>query len=353
MAFSRPSLPQLVSRAAADLGAALAGVDAMLRRANVAVLARLHAAAVSGLYGYLDWIYRQAWPDSADEEHLRRHAAIWLATPQLPATAASGPAVFRGLAGASLPAGTLWRRADGVQYSLRAEVTVSPAGVVGLVDALEPGVGGDADPGTALTLVTPVAGVNSTAVVDSAGLTGGAEAESRDGTFQRLRLRLQDPPQGGSRTDYRRWALDQPGVTRAWVFPQELGAGTVTVRFCMDLTYSDGIPAGGDVAAVQAALDELRNVTSDLHVMAPIAQPVNFTIDGLTPSDATTKAAIQTALAEVILLEGAPGGTLLWSHLEQAIANAAGEYDHHLASPSADVVSATGYLPVMGTITWT
>jgi uncharacterized phage protein gp47/JayE len=352
MPFSRPSLSQLANRIAADIGAALPGLDATLRRSNATVLARIHAAATSGLYAFLDWIYRQAWPDTQDAEHLRRMASIWLAVPQLPATAASGPVLFSGTTGAVLPAGTLIQRADGVQYRVRADVTVSPSGVAGTVDAVAAGVNGDADPGTAVTLVSPVAGVNSAGTVDSAGLTGGADAETTAGTLQRLKLRLQDPPQGGNSADYRRWALEVPGVTRVWPEPLALGAGTVVVYFAMDLAYSDGIPEAGDVLTVQNAIDVVRPVTAEVTVAAPVADPVDFTITALTPSDAATKAAIATALAEVILLEGEPGGTLLWSHLEQAISNAQGETDHRLTTPSANVTSTAGHLPTMGTITW-
>ena len=52
MPFARPSLADLIARAAADIEAGLPGADARLRRSNLAVLGRMHAAdgaAVRGL----------------------------------------------------------------------------------------------------------------------------------------------------------------------------------------------------------------------------------------------------------------------------------------------------------------
>ena len=65
--------------------------------------------------------------------------------------------------------------------------------------------------------------------------------------------RIRQPSHGGASFDYVKWALETPGMaaggaTRAWVFPQELGIGTVTVRFVMDDKPSTIIPYAADVA---------------------------------------------------------------------------------------------------------
>ncbi len=88
-------------------------------------------------------------------------------------------------------------------------------------------------------------------------------------------------------------------------------------------------------------------------VVAPIAVPLNFTISGLNPSNQTVKDAIAAELADLLAREAAPGGTILISHIREAISVAAGEYDHVLTSPSANVTHTTGQIAVMGTITWT
>ena len=102
--------------------------------------------------------------------------------------------------------------------------------------------------------------------------------------------RIQQPPHGGASYDYTTWALEVSGVTRAWVYPQELGLGTVTVRFVRDFDATP-IPYAGEVAAVQAYIDARRPVTALVTVVAPAAVPINFQIQGLTPSNATVQAA--------------------------------------------------------------
>ena len=94
-----------------------------------------------------------------------------------------------------------------------------------------------------------------------------------------------------------------------------------------------------------------RPVTADVTVFAPTAVPMNFTIE-LTPSDATTKAAVIAELEDLILREAEPGGTILLSHINEAISLAAGETDHILTVPSADVTVTTTQISTMGTVTW-
>jgi uncharacterized phage protein gp47/JayE len=81
----------------------------------------------------------------------------------------------------------------------------------------------------------------------------GSDEESTDELRARLLARLQNPPHGGNATDYEAWAKEVSGVTRAWSYPLELGAGTVTVRFVRDDDASP-IPDAGEVAAVQLTL---------------------------------------------------------------------------------------------------
>lgn len=195
-------------------------------------------------------------------------------------------------------------------------------------------------------------GVQSTA---TAGLlSGGADVETDDALRARLLARIQQPPHGGASYDYTAWALEVPGVTRAWVYPAELGLGTVTLRFVRD---NDGtgtaiIPDAGEVAAVQAYIDARRPVTAQLTVVAPAAVPLNFTIQGLVPATLTVQAAVQAELADLLLREAVPGGIILLSHIRAAISAAAGETDYVLTAPLSNVTNSTGNMSTMGSITW-
>ncbi|MEI7000453.1 baseplate J/gp47 family protein, partial [Klebsiella pneumoniae] len=61
-------------------------------------------------------------------------------------------------------------------------------------------------------------------------------------------LAYQNPLQGGSDADYKKWALAVSGVTRAWVKRRIMGAGTVGVYIMCDGsdTTNNGFPVGTD-----------------------------------------------------------------------------------------------------------
>lgn len=86
-------------------------------------------------------------------------------------------------------------------------------------------------------------------------------------------------------------------------------------------------------------------------VVAPALEPVDIVLT-VTPDTAAVRAAVEAKLAETIRAEAAPGQTLLRTHLSAAISAAAGEIDHVLTQPAANVAMASGELAVLGTITW-
>ncbi|RYE88861.1 MAG: baseplate J protein, partial [Oxalobacteraceae bacterium] len=57
-------------------------------------------------------------------------------------------------------------------------------------------------------------------------------------------------------------------------------------------------------------------------------------------------------LRDLLVREAAPGKTLLLSHIREAVSTAAGETDHVLVSPAANVVPPTGHMPTFGSIAW-
>lgn len=348
MPFARPTLKTLIDRAIADIDARLPGADARLPMSNLNVLAHTHGAGVHGLYGYLEWLARQLMIDTAEVEHLDRWSSIW-GVDRVPAAAATGSVTFTGTTGVVVPAGTALARTDGVQYLTTAEVTlVAGTATAGVVAAVA-GATGNLTGGT-LSLVTPIAGVDASAQVTVAGLTSGADIETDDDLRARLLSRIQAPPHGGAQHDYVAWALEVAGVTRAWVYPGELGLGTVTVRFVRDDDASP-IPDAGEVAAVQAYIDSVRPVTAQVTVAAPVAVPLNFTID-IVPDTAAIRAAIEAELRDLLRRESDPGATILLSHIREAISLATGENDNILTAPAANVAHTTGQMATFGAITW-
>jgi uncharacterized phage protein gp47/JayE len=355
MPFARPSLTTLIERAVTDIESHLPGADARLCRSNLNVLARVSAASAHGLYGYLDYLARQILPDTAEAEILERHASIWLDTGRLPAAAAYGQVTVSGAEGVVVAAGTVFKRADGARFVAVLEATISDGAATLAVAAAQSGQSGNTPAGLVLRLDSPIAGVNSQAVVTVGAISGGADVESDESLRARLLERIRQPPMGGAAHDYVTWAREVPGVTRAWVSPLQMGDGTVVLRFVRD-NDDDMIPDADEVAAVQAWIDARRPVTAHLFVVAPVPVPIHFDLE-LVPATQPIKAAVEAGLRDLLLREAAPEdgageGRILVSHLREAISTAAGEHDHTLFSPAGNVTLAIGQMAVFGSITW-
>lgn len=345
--FSRPSLADIIQRVRNDVLSRLS-TDDVLRRADAEVYARVMGGVAHGLYGFIEWLADQVIYDTAELEYLERWCSIWGITRKV-AAAATGSVTFAVQAGSVIPSGTLLQALDGVQYQTTADATITAPTATAPVAAVVAAAAGNRTTGQSLSLVSPVVGVQTTATAGE--LSGGADIETDDALRARLLARIQQPPQGGASYDYTTWALEVSGVTRAWVYPAELGLGTVTVRFVRDLDATP-IPDAGEVAAVQAYIDARRPVTAQVTVVAPASVPINFQIQGLTPNNATVQAAVQAELQDLLLREAVPGGTMLLSHIRAAISAAAGETDYVLVAPAANVTNTTGNMSTMGTITW-
>ncbi len=349
MSFQRPTLSELIERTFADLTSRLQIPGALLRRSVVGVLSRVLAGASHMLHGHLDYIAREAIPDTA-VDNLPRWASIW-GIARKDAEFATGNALFESsVAGITVAEGTQLRRADDAEYVTTADAVLGIGTTSVPIVAVVAGAAGNADPGTTLSLVFPIPSVEGSVSVDSAGLTNGSDIEDDDSLRARLLFRIQQPPHGGNRSDYEQWALEVPGVTRAWVYPLHMGAGTVGVTFVRDDDPSI-IPDAVEVEAVQEHIDEVRPVTAQVTVFAPIAEPVDYTIT-VQPNTAAVKAAIEAELRDFHAREAEPGGTLYLSRINEAISVASGEFRHTLIAPASDVVRAAGRIATFGGITW-
>jgi uncharacterized phage protein gp47/JayE len=334
----------------ADLAGRL-GLSGLLPRSVLLALAYVVAGAVHLLYGYLDWLSRQQFPQTSDLDGLLQWADL-RGVVRIPAQFATGTATFTGQVGTTFGPNVQLQRADGAVFRTRAPATVGSDGTVSTtVQAKVAGASSNSVSGTMLTLSSSIPGVSPSATIDPAGLAGGSDAESDDALRARVLEAWREPARGGSADDWIAWTREVAGVVGAWVYPQTPQVGAVTVTFTVDDASGGPIPNDAQVAAVLAHLQVNRPVTAQLFVFAPVALPVDVALH-VDPSDAPTQAAVEAALEDLFKREAAPGGTILLSHLQEAISLADGEHDHVLSSPSADVVAPFGRLPVLGTVSF-
>ncbi len=344
MPFETPSLPVLIKRTQSDLA------SDSLRQSDAQVLARTLGGAAFGLYGYLDWIAQQVLPDKADEPTLERIAALRLNQPRKAAQSARGSVSFTATAGAVLDVDTLLQSSDGRTYKVTAARTTSNGLNSTTIAALDAGALGNADAGMTLIPVQPIQGIGGVFTVLAPGLTGGLARESVESLRSRVIRSYRIIPHGGSAQDYETWALECPGITRAWCRGSYLGPGTVGL-FVMRDDDPQPVPDATQLALVQAYIEPLRPVTAELQVLAPVQLPVTYRLR-LTPDTSAVRAAVEAQLRDLHNREAGLGETLLLTHIAEAISSATGESDHKLVAPAADVTAASNQLLTFGGCVW-
>lgn len=348
--FNIPTQQTLITRIVNDI-LARRGADALLRRSDDAVYGRVNAGAFYALYGMLKNLSKEVNVTTAVLT-LDEKAGFWLSDdPRRQATAASGPITVTGTPGEMLAASTQFvSMTTGKIYAVKTDTVISGMEQTVLVEAVDAGKTGNLAAGEVLTIATPVGTIGATAI--SGGILGETDRESDDSLRARILDRIRQPPGGGDTADYIRWAKQVPGVTRVWVYPGEMGSGSVTLRFMRD-GDPDPIPNATEVEKVYEHVREVCPVTvqENLYVVAPLKNAVDLTIR-IMPDTDEVKAAITASVADFFARESEPGGRLYKSRLDEAISIAAGEFDHTLLSPTADVVARKGHINMLGNITW-
>lgn len=352
MAFTIPALEETREDIRADIETWLPGTQARTRRTALGVIAFAQAGGINGLHAHLDYLQRNFLPDEQADapgvERWARRYGLWYR----PATLASGPVTVTGSIGTTLPAGTALQYTQDQVYVTTSELVLVGASGAVEVEAQAAGQVGNLAAGTRISLVSPVAGISSVAIVAAGGITGGADDENLDGLRQRVFRRMSEPPKGGSLADYETWALEaHASVTRAWASEHEQGAGSVTVRLACD-NNPDPIPGTAVVDACKAYIDQRRPAgRRSVYVVPPVAKAVAYRVR-LVPNTAQVKAAVEAELRDLHRRDAEPGGGLLISRIREAVSIAAGESDNTVLAPTANVTTATGELAVFGSIEW-
>lgn len=336
MAFAVPTFEQIRDRFLQAL-VNLRPEAAIGRDSDNFVRASAIAAVMESMYAHQAWGFRQAFPDLADPDYMEKMANLRGLTRKA-AIAAAGTIRFTGTAGTNVPAGQLVYTAQGAYFGTDVAQLVGGGGTVDIpAVATIPGAGSNLSAATPATVSSPPAGIGASATI--LAMAGGTDVESDDALLARLLLLLSEEAQGGNATDYRRWALEVAGITRAYVFDVRRGAGTLDVVPLTD----DGLPSTIQLDAVQAIIDARRPVGMRSRygamAMAPSAVPVSVACT-LTFASGATLVDLSDELEEAVnsVFRGlGPGETLLRNKLITAVMNVPGVTDVTLVAPAANV----------------
>lgn len=296
------------------------------------VRASATASAIEGLYQHQAWLARQIFPDTADEDLLLQHAALRGLYPKA-ATPAEGRVRLAGTVGTAFAAGIVLKRSDGHSLQTLAAGVIGSGGSAEVAArAVLPGVAGNTAADTPLVLVTTPAGLDSRATALALG--GGTDTESAASLLARLLDVLRRPPAGGNRWDFRRWALEVPGVAAAFCYPLRRGPGTVDVL----VTADAGLPSASTLAAVQAYIEARRPAgMQDVKVLAPVIRTVNFRVALRVAGQlADYQATVQQQLAGW-MAQLAPADDVIKSQAEALISTIPGVIDRAVLEPATNI----------------
>lgn len=313
------------------------------------------ASAVEGLYDHQSWIARQIFPDTSDSEFLEVHARL-RGIVRKPATRATGHVIISGLSGSVVPLGTQIKDAQGALYVTTQHVVLTSETAshgeqlqvmqVVACQAQKPGLIPSCQDVLA-KLVAPPIGVDTNVLLT---ISGGSNVETDASLLARLLDYMRDPPGGGTALDYKRWAMDVPGVSKAYVYPLRRGIGTVDIV----ITGENGTPSTEVITMVQSHIDTMRPVTArSAVVFAATPFIVNMEV-GLALSGSET---LQTILPVVkdalqhVYNDYEPGSGVVLSHLIAALTSVPGVSDAVIISPESNIAANPVKIPILGEVT--
>lgn len=358
MPLDRPTRAALAARIAADLEDEWDGASAS--EPDMAALVESETDLAHGAYGYAEEVLNDLVPSSASLAGLQRWGRV-LALPQKPASAAAGSVSGEGNPGATLSVGALLVSAAGGVYEAAADAVADGDGDVALtVRATSLGTEANLGAGATLTLVSPTYGIGDAFTVEAPGIVG-ADEEGVEAYRARVIDVFRNPPQGGALHDYRRWALQVPGVARAWALPADVvGLGAVAVYIVT--AESDPTPTDALIEQVAAFIATRARGGATVTVSAPAIQEVDVLVfvngideadeaaveDRIDASTAAVFAEAPAALDPMPALDyGVPDvGVRFYRSRVQAAAGDAAGVTINVSSPGADVAPATTGLTV-------
>lgn len=352
-AYTRPTLEQIHDRVVGDISGRTEG-SAYIRASVERVLADVKAGLAHGMHGHLEWTILQISPLTCDIEGLVRWGAVLKksdgsALTRNAATQATRYVTFTGSGTPTLADDTELVDAAGNGWTVTTGATMAGGTVTVLATADDAGTAGNLDAGATLSLLSPIAGIDTDGTVEATEATDGADLEEVEAYRTRILDNLRNPPSGGGPGDYVAWAKEVSGVTRAWEYGNRMGVGTVSVTFARDGDPSP-IPSAGEVAAVQAYIDARRPLDMRaVYVTAPVEKAVNMTI-ALVPNTAAVQLAVTAELQELFAANEHEEDMVL-SNIDEAISTAEGEASHEITAISS-LVAGDWELLTLGVITW-
>jgi len=294
-----PKISVIRDQIISDIETTIGQTIPISQKAFFRVLATAIAGALNLIYRFGLSIFNQIFPQTAEGSYLTLLAAKRGIT-RIASQAAELTADATGTPASVIIDGTLWQY-SGVAYKQDGDTTLDAYGVgeVYLI-AQETGEKTNIQTGLKINLITPILGIDSEATITGIVITGN-DAESDDNLRIRLMQDYANQPQGGAIPDFVGWALDIPGIVKAWAWNN--GAGTGLIYPLVAITGDDRIPDAAKLTEVETYVnDPVRRPLGTTAITAEAMTERLFTIDVTTinPDTTTNRNLLETAFTEFL-----------------------------------------------------
>lgn len=349
MDFIRPSLKEICSRVQSDVASRANIALPMQKTSIVSALSYALSGAVHLLYGNIDRLSVQLFPDTATGAGLDRWASI-LGTKRRGKVSASGVVRFEGKVGAIVPKETKITTPAGVAFSTTEDLMFTD-GTYGFTRcvALIPGSSGNTSAGVALIATTPIKDVAQRAVVLEGGLQGGFNEEGDDELRSRLLSRLRYPSEGGAAQDYTNWAQEISGVGPVWVSPGDQLFLTSITFLTSDIDHP--IPSESMRSQVEQHLLKRKPLGSLISVYVCTPVKIQLSIE-LPEAFGSYRSVIETRLKLFFLRSAQPGITVSLYSIAEVISETIKTKSFRILKPELDQKVQKGQIAVLEGITW-
>jgi uncharacterized phage protein gp47/JayE len=368
MPFQRDTLRIISTRIKNDIKSRVKGSTTFLRRSVLIDMSKSYAGEIHLQYGKLADDANQLFITTADTTFLEQLGAEY-GVFRKKAENATGSGVVTGTNGKLISAGTELQSGANKVYLVDSDVTISGGTAIVDFTAEEAGADSNDDPAIELTFVSPIPGVSTIVTVDSVGITGGINEETDDSYRARILTRKRQAPHGGAAFDYVNWALEVPGVTRAWSFPEYLGYGTIALGFVKDVTdpitgiVTTNFPNESEIEEVRSYIESHIDPVTGGTIGRPITTKYGLimlelgpkTVDiivNISPDTQAVRDSITQNSQDLFLIEGSPQDTIYISQIRGAISAAIDEDWHELIYPTQDITTTATELHILGDITF-
>ncbi len=348
MPYKRPTLKELIETIEKDLYARFNNETRPNMFSVIKVLARVIAGACYLLYGFVEWTMRQMFPDKAEGANFERWPKMFNVQRKKPEYS-RGTAIFTGEDGAKIKLYSKIQTQNNFIFQTIKEVEIKNKKAEVEIFAMATGKEGNLEPGTILSLISPISSVDSVVTLGSIGTHSGADLESIESWRERFLFRLRNPPCAGNQADYEAWALEIPGITRAWCYPRYPKKGSVGLTFVRD-NDEKTIPNSEQIEIVRSIINTKMPVTAELFIFPLVPLVINFVIQ-LQNNNNINRNKVKETLKNLIADYGAPEKTIKFYQIIIAIQSKdIGITDFNIISPKEDITTNKTEIHTLGTI---